>query len=508
MPYEPMRLESKSSPAGAAIAVWLAVVVFVLLCRIIYLTWFHPLAKYPGPLLARYTNLYGAYRAWKGDVHHDLHRYHGIYGDYVRYAPNRVSMNTAAALYDIYGHGARVQKFKGYQALSSMAANTLTMSDKAQHAARRRFISQAFSQSSLRMLEPAIRSRIERFCRQISITDLAFDLMTAVTFGKDYNTTEDPRFRYVVQCIETSNVRLGVLFQASELAFGKLDRIFLKQSVIASARFVNFLSKLLQYRLQTETTEIKDIFSYLQRCKDPDTGQGLSPKEISTETATFIVAGSDTTSTAMASLAHYLASSSRHYRLATHEIRTTFSSVDEISFGPQLNACVFLRACLDEALRITPPGGGPLWREVEPPTGAVIDGEYIPAGCIVGSSIYAMHHSPRNWEDPNKFVPERWMHEHGHDKEKEGARRPTAYFPFGFGPRSCVGKPLAIAEVMLTFALLLWQFDFRRADSDRDSVGEWWEGDDTEAEEYVLKDHVTGQKQGPVLCFRSRFRTH
>ncbi|GJC94724.1 cytochrome P450 family 11A1 [Colletotrichum higginsianum] len=112
---------------------------------------------------------------------------------------------------------------------------------------------------------------------------------------------------------------------------------------------------MLQKRLQQElSSDSMDIFSFLQRCKDPDTAEGLSPMEISTETATFIVAGSDTTSTAMAALAHYLAWSPRCYKRAVEEVRTAFSSADEIAFGPKLNSCHFLRACLDEALRATP----------------------------------------------------------------------------------------------------------------------------------------------------------
>lgn len=116
--------------------------------------------------------------------------------------------------------------------------------------------------------------------------------MTAVSFGAEYRTMEEPQFRYVVEAIEQSNVRLGVLMQASELTIGGLDRKLFSNAAKAGARFVKFLRKLLQKRLQQQPADpVKDIFSFLQKCKDPDTGEGLSPMEISTETATFIVAG-------------------------------------------------------------------------------------------------------------------------------------------------------------------------------------------------------------------------
>lgn len=103
---------------------------------------------------------------------------------------------------------------------------------------------------------------------------------------------EEPQFRYVVEAIETSNVRLGVLIQASELAFGGLDRKLFPTATKASARFVKFIRKLLQKRLQRELSGGSvDIFSFLQRYKDNNTAEGLNAMEISTETATLIVAG-------------------------------------------------------------------------------------------------------------------------------------------------------------------------------------------------------------------------
>jgi hypothetical protein len=69
-----------------------------LLYNIIYNVFFHPYAKYPGPLLAKVTDLYAGYHAWKGDIHLDMWRCHEIYGDKVRYAPNRLNVNTVTGL--------------------------------------------------------------------------------------------------------------------------------------------------------------------------------------------------------------------------------------------------------------------------------------------------------------------------------------------------------------------------------------------------------------------------
>jgi hypothetical protein len=68
------------------------------ICHLVYDICFHPYAKYPGPFLAKFTDLYAGYHAWKGDIHLDMWRCHQIYGDKVRYAPNRLNINTVTGL--------------------------------------------------------------------------------------------------------------------------------------------------------------------------------------------------------------------------------------------------------------------------------------------------------------------------------------------------------------------------------------------------------------------------
>ncbi|KAI0439265.1 cytochrome P450 [Xylaria telfairii] len=475
---------------------------------IVYRIFFHPLAEFNGPLLAKFSNLYAAYHAWKGDIHVDIWRCHQKYGDRIRYGPDRIVINTPRALQDIYGHGAPVKKYDGYNVLASQAPNLLTLSDKAQHSRRRRVISQAFSEGSLKLFEPVLVSRIHRFCatlrneikvggewskpldmtRQFSY--LTFDSMTAVAFGVDYNALQNPQFRYVMEMIQKANVRLSVMFQTPGIGFGRLDRKLFPDSTTAGYTFAKFLRRLLKTRLADENGS-KDIFWFLQQCQDPDTGLPLTTKELSTETATFLVAGSDTTSTTMSALSHYLAACPEYYKQVIEEIRSTFVTKDEICLGPKLNSCVFLRACIDEALRLSPPGGASFWREVET-GGARIGDDFFPEGTLVGVGIYAIHHHADFWEEPFTFKPKRWL-------RKSMTESKLPYSPFGHGPRSCIGKPLAINQLMLTFALIFWEFDFRKSSStearDENGIGNV---------EYELKEHISGHGAGPLLCFRAQ----
>ncbi|PWY91663.1 cytochrome P450, partial [Aspergillus sclerotioniger CBS 115572] len=496
----------------------------------VYLTLFHPLARYPGPLLARFTNLYSAYHAWTGDIHVDIYRCHKRYGDRVRYAPNRLLINTPAAVQDIYSHHAPVKKFQNYRVLAQQAPNTLTMQDKTQHSRRRRVLSQAFSARSLESWEPKIVAQLDRLsqvirshlasmsssekptewttsldmartCKSLpssvfypdSFNHLTFDTMTSVSFDSHFDTLRTAEYRYVMEAIAASNIRLSVLLQAQELATANLDSWLFPASIAGRTQFVRFIRGLLGRRLRASGMS-GDLFAFLQQCKDPDTGEGLSLTELSTETATFIIAvGSDTTSTTMAAVCHYVTGSPRCYQRLVTEVRSTFASVADIRLGPALNSCVFLRACIDEALRLSPPGGSSLWREIEP-GGAWIDGQWLPGGCEVGVGIYSIHHRAADWPDPFHFDPDRWV--------GESPGRP--YMPFSMGARNCIGKPLALAQVMLTMARLFWEFDLRRGDEKDAEEEEKEEEEEEEEEEYVVADHVTAGGHGPMLCFRPR----
>lgn len=128
---------------------------------------------------------------------------------------------------------------------------------------------------------------------RIVVNQLAFDIMTTLTFNSDFNAINSPEYRFAVHAIELSNVRLGVLLQAPELAIANLDKKLFPKSIAGRHQFVKFIRLVLSERLKKgkQGMEEKDIFSFLQSCRDPDTGSELTPTELSTETATFIIAG-------------------------------------------------------------------------------------------------------------------------------------------------------------------------------------------------------------------------
>lgn len=116
-------------------------------------------------------------------------------------------------------------------------------------------------------------------------------MMANIIFSASYNTIGAEDYRYVVQAIEESNVRMSVILQAKELTFRKIDKYLFPTSIVARNKFVRFVSRMMKDRLKRVDLENRDVFSLFQNAKDPDTGKQLGEAELGAESATMIVAG-------------------------------------------------------------------------------------------------------------------------------------------------------------------------------------------------------------------------
>lgn len=115
--------------------------------------------------------------------------------------------------------------------------------------------------------------------------------MSSLIFGESFDLLGNPEHREVVQSIEDSNVRTGVLLQAGELAMHRLDRKLFPQAITGRNHFIRFVNQLLKKRMSAKPLKRKDVFSFLLDAVDPETQQGFTSAEIGAESTTMIVAG-------------------------------------------------------------------------------------------------------------------------------------------------------------------------------------------------------------------------
>ncbi|RQG94391.1 cytochrome P450 [Natrarchaeobius chitinivorans] len=188
-----------------------------------------------------------------------------------------------------------------------------------------------------------------------------------------------------------------------------------------------------------------DLLSLLLEASGPE-GADLSPEEVRDNLVTFLFAGHETSSVALTYTFMLLA---RHDDVADtlHEELETVLDGERPRFEhvPRLE---YTEHVITEAMRLYPPAYI-LFRTVL--EDVVIDGYRIPEGTIVTLPQFWLHTDERFYDDPDAFEPERWTD----DRD----RPEYAYFPFGGGPRHCIGMRFAMLEMKLIVATLMQQFE-------------------------------------------------
>ena len=190
----------------------------------------------------------------------------------------------------------------------------------------------------------------------------------------------------------------------------------------------------------------EDLLALLMNTRDETTGEAMDDKQLRDEVMTLFLAGHETTANALTWTL---------YLISTHpEVETRLrDELDEV-LGPErrvpavedLPNLTYTKMVVDETLRLYPPA----WiTNRQAISGDEILGHRIPAGSFVTLSPYVLHRHPDFWEDPDAFDPERFA-------PGQGTGRPRfAYFPFGGGPRQCIGQSMALVEAQLILATIL-----------------------------------------------------
>jgi cytochrome P450 len=271
-----------------------------------------------------------------------------------------------------------------------------------------------------------------------------------------------------------------------------------KEVKLYNAFIETSVDKRIESHKSNPSQEAKDMFYFLLTAIDPDTGRPAfeGRNRLLSESRVLTLAGTDTTASSICGLFFYLSRYPAVTARLTSEIRDTFDSNKEIAPGPKLSQCKYLRACIDETLRLAHPAPGDLPREVLP-GGAVIDGFPCPPGTSVGCSAWSMGRIETLYgADADVFRPERWMP--SDDTHVLKMRR--CFHPFSIGPMNCVGQNLAILEFQLIVAKTVWATDFSVPEIELHKEASGRQVNPV----YNVTDAYLSLKVGPFLRFRNR----
>jgi len=187
----------------------------------------------------------------------------------------------------------------------------------------------------------------------------------------------------------------------------------------------------------------RDLFDLMGEARDPETGKGFPDEQLGDEVATMILAGHETTATALFWSLYLLALDPATQDQLAAEVQGATSTAEF-----DVEALKFTRAVIDETMRLYPPAYLIARAAAAPDT---IAGMPVKTNDVVLIAPWLLHRHEKLWRDPNAFIPQRFM---------PPAPPPDrfAYLPFGVGARICIGAHFALVESTLALARIIGAF--------------------------------------------------
>jgi cytochrome P450 len=187
----------------------------------------------------------------------------------------------------------------------------------------------------------------------------------------------------------------------------------------------------------------RDLFDLMQAARDPETGEAFSDEQLGDQVATMILAGHETTATALFWSLYLLALDPATQDELAGEVQAAPADA-----APELDRLKFTRAVIDETMRLYPPAF------LIARAAAALDtiaGMPVRKNDVILIAPWLLHRHEKLWHEPNAFVPQRFM---------PPAPSPDrfAYLPFGVGARICIGAHFALLEATLALARIIGAF--------------------------------------------------
>ncbi|CAO1604329.1 orf9b protein [Xanthoria calcicola] len=296
---------------------------------------------------------------------------------------------------------------------------------------------------------------------------LAFDILGEMAFGESFHCVEAGQPHPWQQMIASHLFLITVVYNLRRYPVARWLGMKLLPPLTKGVqeRHTKYSRDKIASRM-TSCAPRKDFLSdIIERTKAGE----LSTEELTAHASTLVIAGGETVAAFLAAVTFYLCKAPLVLRKLQQEIRTNFPTYALIDSSRALQL-PYLQAVIREGLRIYPPSPQGLPR-VSP--SAAVDGCWVPKGTEVYTSTWTVHHSPQYFEDPDEFLPERWLDPRCGDI-KEASQ------PFSVGPRGCIGRNFAYMEMSLILTKLLYTYDMSLVDADLDWEGgshvhvQWW----------------------------------
>ena len=458
----------------------------------------YDLRKFPSPSCAAFSSIWSAYHSRRLRRSRAIYRAHQRLGPIVRLQPKHVSFAHPQAIQDIYGHRSTIIKDTFYETISGGAHESIVSTrDREEHATKRRYVSNAFSQRNVVSMEPIVNAKVQKLVARLDaaadrgeVLDIrewlnffTFDVISDMALSYDSNflgsgqaemaiQSQDKKQTYTlnpIKAFQDSTVHVASIGHWPKLLaitkpVTKLLNLPYSQS---GDQFEDMCVHQLRHRLQQDRHLPPAHADFVENLLVDSHGKArnLPFREVVQEVAVMLSAGSDTSASAMTNALYLLM---KHPDVMT-QLRTELDAVlgpprpnntrpasEAVAAYAKVNNLKYLRACLDESLRILPPASIGLLRQT-PPEGATVMGHRLKGGITVSVPTYTIHRDPTLFPDPATFKPERWL-SGSTPAERENLKR--CVIPFTLGRHACLGRNIAFLEQYVVLATLVQRYDF------------------------------------------------
>ncbi|KAI9447574.1 high nitrogen upregulated cytochrome P450 monooxygenase 2 [Lactarius indigo] len=441
----------------------------------------HPLAKYPGPIIAKSSKWWAAYVSGKGDLHRYYKSLHDHYGDVVRVGPNELSVRDPSLIPAVLGQGGLPKGPYWDNRPGSVASQR----DPLKHLHQRKPWNRAFSSTAVKEYEEMAAKRTRQLLGYLEdvvhqsggnkgvVLDMAawfnyfsVDFMGDMAFGGGFELMKAGGDKDGLRALFQPFFRIRAIMGHISYILPLLLAITGRKGSVH--RVHTFSRERVVKRLQMGPNR-KDLFYHLSGEAMPE-DERPSLIDVAKDGSLAIVAGADTTSGAFTATLYYLLCNPAAYDRLQAEIDAAFPTGEEPLDVTKLSQMEWLNGCINEGLRLQPPIPSGSQRSVNKGAGKKVLGKWvIPEGTQVTLHTYSIQRDSRYFHSPEMFLPERWFS----TDSPVGEHNPAAFFPFSYGPANCAGKNLALMEMRMVLCWVLRRFRFSQAPGFR---YEEWEG--------------------------------
>jgi cytochrome P450 len=374
-------------------------------------------------------------------------------------------------------------KSRGLERAKALLGEGLLTSEDELHRQQRKLIQPVFHHGNLKDIAVIMRERARqraeswRAGQTLNLNQEMHALTLTIVGEALFGTEVGERTGRVSQLMETVMETFFLFMSPLASLFEFFGHPKLKRAAKARRELSAIVQTMIDERRKTNQTR-KDLLTLLFAAQDPETGLGMSDEQLRDEVMTLFLAGHETTANALAWTIYLLTQHPDVAQRLAAEVRPVGmrsrlrepAPAMEMDKGPSSvgQACAspaddleselgtkdddLLSRVIRESLRLYPP----VWAVGRRATQDLqIGGTEVPKGAIVLACQWALHRSDRYFSNPIQFDPDRWM------SDDQRALPKYAFFPFGGGPRSCIGEGFAWMElrIVLTEILRRWRFE-------------------------------------------------